>query len=176
MNSRSKQLLLACLVPVLILLSMCVTPVYTLFNGKEIILQTMPVDPSDLFRGDYVTLRYEAEEVPKRLVEKDVVEKRQDGWGELEVYVLLEEKSGIYIPAKVTLEEPDKGIYLKGKLNYIDKNNEGQEIASIGYSLDKYYLEDNTGKDWEKASTQGKILAKIKVNNGYGILTNIEMQ
>ncbi len=28
-------------------------------NGREVVLQTTPVDPRDPFRGDYVTLRYE---------------------------------------------------------------------------------------------------------------------
>ena len=32
---------------------------YTLQTGKEVLLKTVPVDPRDLFRGDYVTLRYE---------------------------------------------------------------------------------------------------------------------
>ncbi len=31
---------------------------YTLRTGTEVILKTMPVDPRDLFRGDYVTLNY----------------------------------------------------------------------------------------------------------------------
>lgn len=29
-----------------------------LTSGREIVLETVPVDPRSLFRGDYVTLRY----------------------------------------------------------------------------------------------------------------------
>ena len=32
---------------------------FTLKTGDEILLKTLPVDPRDLFRGDYVILRYE---------------------------------------------------------------------------------------------------------------------
>ena len=32
---------------------------HTLRTGREIVLKTVPVDPRDLFRGDYVTLRYD---------------------------------------------------------------------------------------------------------------------
>jgi len=32
---------------------------YTLRTGTEMILRIEPVDPRDLFRGDYVTLNYE---------------------------------------------------------------------------------------------------------------------
>ncbi|MEH7156317.1 GDYXXLXY domain-containing protein [Neobacillus drentensis] len=173
MNKRAKQLVLACCVPVLILLGLCVKPLYTLLTGEEMILQTKPVDPSDLFRGDYVTLRYEAEEVPKKLVEQSVLTRLQKRGGEFEVYILMEKKNGVHTPIKVTLTKPDKGEFLNGTISYIDKDNLGQEIAYIEYGLDNYYVEDNTGTEWETASTKGEILAKIKVTNGYAILTDI---
>ncbi|MBV7506177.1 GDYXXLXY domain-containing protein [Bacillus sp. sid0103] len=173
MNKRAKQLVLACCVPVLILLGMCVMPLYTLLVGEEMILQTKPLDPSDVFRGDYVTLQYEAEEVPIKLVEKSVVTRLQDLGGEFGVYVLMEKKNGVHTPIKVTLSKPDKGEFLNGTVSYIDKDNQGQEIVYIKYDLDNYYLEDNTGTEWEKASAKGEILAKLKVNKGYAILTDI---
>jgi uncharacterized membrane-anchored protein len=173
MNKRAKQMAAACSIPVLILLCMCIIPLYTLLNGEEVILQTKPVDPSDLFRGDYVTLQYEAEEVPIKFVEETVVKGLKNRWGELEVYVLMEKKDHVHTPIKVTLKKPDNGLYLKGTLNYIDKDINGQEIAFIQYNLDNYFLEDNTGTEWEKASSKGEILAKLKVNNGYAVLTDI---
>jgi uncharacterized membrane-anchored protein len=176
MNKRMKQLIVASSVPVLILLGMCFTPVYTLATGEEIILQTIPVDPSDLFRGDYVTLRYEAEEIPKPLVDESVLKEMETRWGQLKVYVHLVEKDGIHTPSNVTLNKPAKGVYLTGKLDYIGTNMNGVEVAFIQYNLDKYYVEDNTGTEWELASTKGQILAKIKVNKGYAILTDIEMK
>ncbi|WML28919.1 GDYXXLXY domain-containing protein [Neobacillus sp. OS1-32] len=179
MHKRTKQLIVACAVPVLILLGMCFQPLLTLFTGQEVTLQTKPVDPTDLFRGDYVILRYEAEEVPKELVETEVIKQleRNGSWGigEQNVYVVLKKKDGIDHPVKVTLNKPKNGVFLKGKLDYIGTNGEGMEVAFIQYSLDKYYVEDNTGTKWEEASTKGQILAKAKVNNGYAILTDIEI-
>lgn len=173
MNNRAKQLVLACSLPVLILLGLCITPIYTMLTGEEMILQTKPLDPSDPFRGDYVTLRYEAEEIPVGLVDKAVVNRMQNQGGPFEVYVLMVKKMGVHTPKRVTLEKPDKGLFLKGTINYIDKENQGQEIANLEYNLDNYYLEDNTGTEWEKASAKGEILAKLKVNNGYAVLTDI---
>lgn len=152
---------------------MTVTPLYTLLYGKEIILQTIPVDPSDVFRGDYVTLRYEAEEVPRGMVEKDVITELEKGRYDVTVYVSLEKKNGVHTPIKVAFQKPKAGIYLKGKLNYIGPNREQNEVAYIRYSLDKYFVEDNTGLEWEKASNQGEILAKVKVQNGYAYLVDI---
>jgi uncharacterized membrane-anchored protein len=173
MNRRAKQLILACSVPLLILLGMCFTPLYTLLTGEEVILRTMPVDPSDVFRGDYVALRYEAEEVPKSLVEEKVISKVVGEHRSSAVYVVLKEQNGIYTPTKVTLDKPAGGVYLKGVLNFIGTNMNGNEVAYIKYSMDKYFVEDNTGAAWEKASAKGEILAKVKVKNGYAILTGI---
>jgi uncharacterized membrane-anchored protein len=173
MNKRAKQLVLACCVPVLILLGMCVLPLYTLLTGEEMILQTKPLDPSDVFRGDYVSLQFEAEEVPINLVDKAIVSRLQKQGREFSVYVLMEKKNGVHAPIKVTLSKPNKGEFLSGTINYIDKDNQGQEIAYIRYDVDNYYLEDNTGTKWENASAKGEILARLKVNNGYAILTDI---
>jgi uncharacterized membrane-anchored protein len=174
MSKGAKQLLMACSVPILILIGMSFTPVYTLLQGEEIILQTVPVDPTDLFRGDYVTLRYEAEEVPRQLVEKEVVTEIENGEYDLTVYVLMDEEDGIHFPVKVTLNKPKEGIFLKGKLNYLGTNNDQEEVAYIEYSLDKYFLENNTGLEWEKASAKGEILARVKVNKGYAYLVDIK--
>jgi uncharacterized membrane-anchored protein len=182
MNKRSKSLLLACLVPVLILLGMTAIPLYTIFNGEEITLQTVPVDPSDVFRGDYVSLRYEAEEVPVKLLEKAVLDKSKNDYG-FRVYVSLKEKDGVYTPAKVTLEKPDTGIYLKGKMGYIGtkwdpftQKESIDNVAFVEYSLDKYFVEDNTGLKWEQASSKGEILATVKIFKGYAYLTEIKIK
>jgi uncharacterized membrane-anchored protein len=174
MTKRSKHLLLACSIPVLILLGMTVTPLYTLIKGDEILLQTVPVDPSNLFRGDYVALQYEAEEIPRDLVEKDVISEIEAGEYDLTVYVLLEKKNGIHTPVKVSHNKPKNGIYLKGKLEYLGSNEDQKSVAHLTYSLDKYFLEDNTGLEWEEASSKGEILAKVKVKNGYAYLVDIQ--
>jgi uncharacterized membrane-anchored protein len=173
MNKRAKQFILAAMVPVLILLGMCFMPLFTLATGEEIILKTRPVDPSEVFRGDYVALSYEAEEIPVSLVENKVQKRLENTHGDVAVYVLLKKKDGIHTPVKVTLNQPDSGIYLKGTLNFIGENQTGKRVAFIQYSLDRYYVEDNSGTEWEKASIKGQILAKVKVKNGYAILTGI---
>ncbi|MDP4164343.1 MAG: GDYXXLXY domain-containing protein [Bacillota bacterium] len=174
MNNRAKQLLVACSLPVLILLGMCVTPLYTILYGKEIILQTKPIDPSDMFRGDYVSLRYEAEEVPKSLVESAVLKAANDGQTNFKVYVNLEKKGAVYTPSKVTLKKPDHGVYLNGNFSYMTPPDDQRDVAFIEYSLDKYFVPDNTGTKWEQNATKGAVWAKVKVNNGYAVLTGIE--
>ncbi|HIE31672.1 MAG TPA: hypothetical protein EYP67_04720 [Methanosarcinales archaeon] len=58
-NMDKKRFLLLISVPaVVILIFLCIN-LYTLHFGQEIVLKTDPIDPRDLFRGDYVTLSYE---------------------------------------------------------------------------------------------------------------------
>ncbi len=177
MSRRVKQLILACIVPLGILIGMTVTPLYTLMTGEEITLRTIPVDPTDLFRGDYVVLRYAAEEIPASLISNQIRKKLDNGQYDLKVYVSLEEQGGVHVPTDVRLTKPDTSLFLKGTLNYIgpswDGEVEGEEVAFLSYSLDKYFVEDNTGLDLEEASRNGDILAKVKVKNGYAYLVDL---
>jgi uncharacterized membrane-anchored protein len=179
MSSRGKQILLACLVPIGILVGMTITPLYTLWSGEEVTLRTIPVDPTDLFRGDYVILQYEAEEVPVSIVEKGVRRELEKGHSAIDVYVPLKQEGSFHLPEKVTLEKPQSGLYLKGKLDYITTSwngrLEGEEAAYLTYSLDKYFVEDNTGLELEEASRNGNILAKVKVKNGYAYLVDVSI-
>lgn len=177
MSRRTKQFLLACLVPVVILLGMTATPLYTMMAGEEITLRTVPVDPTDLFRGDYVTLQYEAEEIPAELVDNAVKAKLDEGRSNIEVYVPLKQDEGVHVPAKVSLEKPSSGVYLKGRVDYMSTSWESnEEVVYVQYSLDKYFVEENTGLELEKASSEGNILAKVKVKNGYAYLTDLSIQ
>jgi uncharacterized membrane-anchored protein len=179
MSKRAKQIILACLLPIGILIGMTVTPLYTLMTGEEIILRTIPVDPTDLFRGDYVVLRYEAEEIPSSLIAREVRTELDNGRYNIEVYVPLELKGGVHTPTEVRLTKPETDLYLKGNLDYIgpswEGGIEGREVAYITYSLDKYFIEDNTGLDLEEASRNGNILAKVKVKNGYAYLVDLSI-
>ena len=44
---------------IIIILGFVAFKEFTLKTGEEVMLKTMPIDPRDLFRGDYVILSYE---------------------------------------------------------------------------------------------------------------------
>ena len=56
---RKAFILAAIILQVMVLAYMAGEREYILKNGKLIHLRTAPVDPRDLFRGDYVRLNYE---------------------------------------------------------------------------------------------------------------------
>lgn len=55
---------IAVLVQCTLLVLMVADRMQILREGTEVILQTQPVDPRDLLRGDYVVLRYDISQLP----------------------------------------------------------------------------------------------------------------
>lgn len=55
----TRWMILAVAVQILFLLGMVGRHSYTLQTGTPVLLKPVPVDPWDMFRGEYVTLRYE---------------------------------------------------------------------------------------------------------------------
>lgn len=183
-NSRSKKwLLLAFILPVLILLGMAFKPFVTLTTGQEIAVKTIPVDPTDLLYGDYVDLRYQVEEIPVFLFDKELTKKYKPesyNHDETSVYIWLENgDENIYDVSRVSEQKPEKGVYLKGTLSgtpvELDDEPAYYDIDLDVDTISKYYLEEGTGKQLEEQANKGQLVAHMKWKDGYVILTSVEM-
>ncbi|QGU94679.1 hypothetical protein GOM49_05765 [Clostridium bovifaecis] len=190
-KKRGFKYLVAFLVPFTILIAMTIKPVITNALGEEILIKTKPFDPRDVFRGDYVQLDYEISEVPLEKLDKeisDMKDKNEDEYEDFtklrkkDMYAVLKKDNDFYVIDKVTLKKPSKGIYLKGKYRYPiykeqskEEDNGKLEIRGIrvDYTLDKYFVPENTGKDLEKAAIKGELVGRIKVYNGYSLLKEV---
>jgi uncharacterized membrane-anchored protein len=165
------------LIPVLVLLGMLVKPLDTIKNGEEITLATVPIDPTDLFYGQYVMLDLEIGRVDISHLDKKLKGKLQDGMF-IEpplVYVSLEkDQNGIYQAKRVSETIPNR-IYIKGKMNQVEeRDSDNETFVTIDYGIERFYVEEGTGLKLEEQSRRGKVLLKIKVKDGYPILTGIK--
>jgi len=61
---RTKLIIAAILIQFLVLGWMACEREWIVRNGPTVWLRTAPIDPRDLFRGDYVTLGYEISTIP----------------------------------------------------------------------------------------------------------------
>ena len=166
-----KQYLLAMIIPLVILAGITVSPVSALMRGEEVSLRTVPFDPRDLFRGDYIMLQYVISEI--NITEFQDIDKADWEEGAVtgrKVYVTLKKEGKYHVVDKVFWEEPKEGLYLKGKIQYADTF---RNIAMIDYHLDRYFVPENTGKDFEELSREGKLIARVNVSKGYGLLTEV---
>ncbi|MCA1022534.1 GDYXXLXY domain-containing protein [Halobacillus litoralis] len=114
--------------------------------GEKVVLKTAPVDPRDPFYGDYVELGYEIEEVPGDQWEEEGASERGE-----KVFLLLEaDEEGIYELQKAGTERFDsaKGqVVLPARYLWED---ERASIHHVDIGLNRYYVEENTGKMWEQ--------------------------
>ncbi len=182
MNSRLRGFLICAAIPALILISMTVVPLLTLAMGQEIRIKTLPVDPRDVFRGDYVVLNYAINELPMDRVPE--VFRDEEQWQkqrQVPLYVVLKAAGEYYEADYATFQRPASGIYLKGHFEWVtwgpvNVEFKGSEATGIRvtYNLDQYFVPENTGRSLEELSRQGELDAVIKVWNGYAMLERIE--
>jgi uncharacterized membrane-anchored protein len=130
-------------------------------DGREIVAEVIPVDPRDLFRGDYVILGYTFGNaqvtVPEATSQGDTV------------YVTLKPTApGQWEVATVDGNYPSltggaENVVLKGIVNYVYRA-EGEPLkASIRYGIESYFVPEGTGKDLEQQVRDKKIAAVLAV-------------
>ncbi len=98
-----------------------------LLGNKTVILATQPVDPFDIIRGQYLTIRYEISTIP-------ILSNAEVGDS---VYVALEEdNTKISRYERASLTKPDDETFIKGEIKSI-----GSETINVEYGIEQYFFE-----------------------------------
>lgn len=113
-------------------------------TGKAVLLETMPVDPRDLLRGDYVVLSYKIGQLELDKIRK---EKGYFGFGEV-VYVTLEKKETYWEASAVSSKKPGPGdgIFIKGRVA-----SPGGNRLMVNYGIESYFVPEGEGRQIERA-------------------------
>ncbi|MCM3717528.1 GDYXXLXY domain-containing protein [Fictibacillus phosphorivorans] len=158
--NRKKGWIIAASLQVLFLLFIAGSYYSIDYVGKEIKIKTVPVDPRDILYGDYVTLSFDISTVP---VSKWKGDRESLNSGQQTVFVVLEEnKEGYYDVISVHPDKPDvddQQVTLKGKAERFWGNTTDQ--IQIHYGLERYYVEENTGKALEQQASDMAVTIKI---------------
>ena len=128
-----------------------------LASGVTILLETRPVDPRDLLRGDYVILSYPISEIPESQFEPTVTNLAPGQ----EVYVALE-KMGEFHGVKRASTKPiaatEDEVVLRGKISpRIRMRGRPFTAAGIDYGLERYYVGEGLG------NPRGKLTVAVAV-------------
>ncbi len=130
-------------------------------NGREIELAVVPVDPRDIFRGDFVTLSYEISQLYSSQLAGDDFFRDGDT-----IYVGLEEGPDGLRPASMSHDEPADGLFLRGTVTDADKQ-EGCETACwhyrVQYNIEQYFVAEGQGKELEAARNARKVSVVVAV-------------
>lgn len=108
---RAKYLFIIAL-QVLVLLGMIGYRAYWTATGERVVLRTAPVDPRDLFRGDYVSLSYEISRLNcERLHIREHFKAHEP------IYVRLRKSpEGVWVPHSVQRIRPDAMPFMQGRV------------------------------------------------------------
>jgi len=165
--SRNKILLslaILALAHTAVLAYMVVDRVRLLKSGREITLPIVPVDPRDLFRGEYVRLGYAVGTVPVRLLEGPAPRENEA------FYVVLEKKpDGVWQSVKVTSSMPQETspdrIVLKARAAYGWAAG-GSAYASVRvrYGIESYFVPEGQGRKLEALAREKKLATLLAVD------------
>lgn len=120
-------------------------------TGREYILDTRPVDPRDLFRGDFVALRYEISSVNYCCYQVGDT-----------IYVMLEERNGVWRASGHELDPPSDGRpFIRGQVRGISAGS-GRPI-DVEYGIESYFVPEGTGRDIEAKIRQGGEQVRVRI-------------
>lgn len=147
---------------------------YTLMTGQHILLRTLPVDPRDMFRGDYITLSYEISTIPAWQPELRKQPKRGDT-----IYVVLRRQGRFWVVDAALSQPPEEGrLFLKGKVAWVSGAVAGQAGTGelhVQYGLESYFVPEGEGRRYETARG-GNLAVEVAVDRfGHGAVRKVHL-
>lgn len=150
----------AALVQVALLALMIVDRVQILREGTEVTLQSRPVDPRDLLRGDYVVLGYDISQLPAGSLLNQPTGTRNPV-----VFVrLAPNRDGVYQAVSVhadavAVTSPE--VLIRGRVAYgASCGSTGRAFCDklqVRYNLESYFVPQGEGRKLEQARNQRKL-------------------
>jgi uncharacterized membrane-anchored protein len=159
-----------------------------LASGERFQLVCQPVDPRDLLRGDYVILSYAFQDLsaPQKtalLREWEAAHPGTQDEPKGSFGALIPNDTPIYVPlyrgdkgiagfGDPTLRQPATGPFLLAR-----KGAGSWGRGELRAGIESFYVEEGTGKSWEKLRNQGNLLAEVAVlpNGKAGLVTLQEL-
>lgn len=132
----------------------------TLTTGTPVLLETEPIDPRSLFRGDYVRLNYAISRLDYAELEGDSEFERHD-----RVYVILRQGEKFWEPVSVHREMPAHGpnsVVIRGEVQW-GGGSSGNGI-NIRYGIENYFVPEGEGMALERPAEGEEVTMLIAVD------------
>ncbi len=135
--------------------------------GREITLKVIPVDPRDLFRGDYVILGYELSPVSAAVTPAGMTP--NDLYHGAPVYVTITpDATKGWTAAAIATSYPrdvkDGDAVLKGFVTGLSHDSKGNpEKVHVRYGIESYFVPEGEGRAIEAKVREAKVEALIAV-------------
>src|SRR3990172_12283844 len=133
-------------------------------GGTDVVLKTVPVDPRDLLRGQYVALRYDISTLDYSLFIHGDLPHPGDN-----VYVSLVNSGTYWRPVSASKKLPQSGVFLRGEVI----ESSGGRIAVV-YGIESYFVDPEMAEKLGEASRRGDLLMRVTIDeNGKGTLRDV---
>jgi uncharacterized membrane-anchored protein len=125
--------------------------------GETVLLRVVPVDPRDMFRGDYVTLSYEFTRLSSLPgYGRHGYERRDERSGETIYVSLAPEPDGKHWRATgCSFSRPSQGRFIRGTVAGWDR---GQ------FGIESYFVQEGKGTKYEQAVRQHHLSAVVSLS------------
>jgi len=151
---------------------------WTLTTGTPVLLETAPVDPRSLFRGDYVRLNYKISRLELSKLGGDKVFAAHDT-----AWVVLEKAERYWHAVAVYRHRPDAApgqVVIKGEVRWADGRGSAfappvqarqPRFLVMRYGIESYFVPEGTGRAIERrgAHTPLDILVAVDRFGNAGI-------
>jgi|SRR5215469_2733844 len=156
----------ATLIQFALLTLMVIDRVQILREGMEVTLQTRPIDPRDLLRGDYVVLNYDISQLPAGPLQNKLADTRNP----IVFVKLAPNRDGLYEAISVhadpvAVKSPE--VLIRGRVAY------GATCGPMGrafcdklqvrYNLESYFVPEGEGRKLEQVRNQRKLMVVAAV-------------
>ncbi len=132
-------------------------------DGREIVLNTQPVDPRSLFRGDYVILNY----TDASRLKSPLLSVKPEPDSSLCVIFEKEAAGELWKPvdtAKSCPENLETGrVAIMSKVRR-SRDDNGNISAIIEYGIESYFVPEDTGKILEEKIAKGALQTLVAVD------------
>lgn len=142
----SHKLVIIVFLQVIFLFSMIGFKNFTLYTGTPVLLKSAPIDPRDVFRGEYVRLGYQISRLESGSV-RDYIEDGEAARGKI-ACVVLEQKDKYWDAVSISLKKPELGsgqVFIKGTVMYYSNNK-----YMMTYGIESYYVPEGQGPELER--------------------------
>lgn len=132
-------------------------------DGVEVLLQTTPVDPRDLLRGDYVILNYGISSVPASLVIGPAPRIQQ--WHRLWVR-LKQQADGFWVASEasfVPLTAAEDSVVIRSLPVFV-YDNAATQTYHVDYGIERFYVPEGEGRAVENARDQMAVAVAVRID------------
>jgi len=129
-----------------------------------VLLSVSPVDPLDIFRGQYVDLRYDIGSIPLDDLGSGLADPRPG----YVVYASLDTTGGLGSVSMLSADRPARGFYVRGTIERV-----GADSIFVSYGIESFFVREGLGPEIEQ-NLRRDARAKVVVDSsGNAVLVGL---